>query len=185
MLASKYCSSYRLVEVGFAIFWWGSGRVVGFWWWRGFIRIPCRCSRDLGNLLAFLGSIITIYCNWYRFISAMILGRIGARLWWGRRDGWGCDEGRGKKAEADERWVGIKRGRSKGGQKAPVAQLVRALVLWANGRGFDPRLEHFLYLNLQYHLRSIILENSWKLMEPSWSRSAIVTSSCRSSRRIS
>ena len=31
--------------------------------------------------------------------------------------------------EADERWVGIKRGRSKGGQKAPVAQLVRALVL--------------------------------------------------------
>lgn len=31
---------------------------------------------------------------------------------------------------------------------ARVAQLVRALVLWAGGRGFDPHREHFLNIFL-------------------------------------
>ena len=31
--------------------------------------------------------------------------------------------------------------------QGPVAQLVRASVLWAEGRGFDPRWDHFFSQN--------------------------------------
>ena len=41
---------------------------------------------------------------------------------------------------------------------ARVAQLVRALVLWAEGRGFDPRLEHFLYFILVYVFNKSLID---------------------------
>ena len=54
--------------------------------------------------------------------------------------------------------------------KALVAQLVRALVLWANGRGFDPHLEHFLNFNkICNNIIWFLWKNAKKIILYNWS----------------